>query len=113
MLLSPNMRVQRNILFVLVVALLLWTQDRHAEVGPEPEPPVTYVDLFAFDIAQRTCALEIVIMPRGMEGLLALGYSPDGPAAPQDENPAGTLLACAPPPVANADTVGVGMPEWN
>lgn len=88
----------KGLIALSLVALFLvfsYEQDitRDFNDGPAPEG---IPDLRDFDIVQRTCALEVVLVLRELEEQRAAER--DTAPIPLETQPSGTMLACVPTP---------------
>lgn len=88
----------KSLIALSPVALFLvfsYQQDaaRDFDDGPAPDgiPDIRY-----FDVVQRTCALEVVLVVRSMEGRRT--EERDTTPVPLVARPSGNLLACVPAP---------------
>jgi len=96
------MRVESLIALALVLLFLLYTCDRNAEpatdiTGATPavfDPWAAEMDILEFDIAQRTCALEVVMRPFALQVPDVSGRAVDDTMDSRDVDPDGTVLAC-------------------
>ena len=92
------MRVQRLVALVLVVFFFLCTYDRD---GPVAAGTALLArgneDDIEYDIIQRTCALEVVLVVRDRDDLRAHDGIHDNAPMHLNAEPAGIMLACMPP----------------
>ncbi len=67
-------------------------------------------DAFAFDVAQRVCALYVAVRSGALEDPAFFGSEVDDTMIHWNMCPGGTMVACAPAPGANGDTTRTGIP---
>ncbi|MBK8498379.1 MAG: hypothetical protein IPL52_06065 [Flavobacteriales bacterium] len=95
----------KGLIALSLVALFLvfsYEQDITRDVNDGPAPDAN-PDLRDFDIVQHTCALEVVLVLRGIEDHRMIDRLRDTAPIPLDEQPGGTMLACMPPPVEQVE----------
>lgn len=88
----------KSLIALSLVALFLvfsYEQDTTCEINDGPAQD-GIPDIRDFDIVQRTCALEVVLVLRELEGRRAAER--DTAPIPLESQPSGILLACVPSP---------------
>lgn len=86
----------------LLVLLFFYTYGRATEPASDIasggaasfDPWAAEVDIFAVDIEQRTCALEVVMRPIALRVPDVFLRAMDATVEPRDMDPDGTALAC-------------------
>jgi hypothetical protein len=81
-----------------------------APLTPLMTQPMTMVDLLAFDLVHRTCALYVAVRSRALDTEIAFGRDIDQDMVHWNLCPGGTMVACASVPAANGDPMLVGIP---
>lgn len=99
---SPIMRVESGVTLFFIALFFLLTYACDPEpaanvLGATPavfDPWTAPVDLFEFDIVQRTCALEVVMRPIALRVPDVFHRTVHDTTEPRDADPGEATLAC-------------------
>jgi hypothetical protein len=92
-----TLHVERLIARVLIVLFFICTYDHNSPVVASTELLARgNEDVLEYDIIQRTCALEVVLVVRDREDLRSAARLHDADPVPVELRSSGTMLACMP-----------------